>query len=371
MKILQLITVRRYRGAEVFAAQLSEELAKRCHHLTLAALYPPPPVALGAKGVHLIDLNGTPAKPLNRKLMHQLARLIHDVQPDILQANGADTLKYAVLARRLLSGKTPIIYRNISMASQWIKSPLHRWFYTWLFDKVQHVVSISQEAMCDIQHTYRIPAHRLSVIPQGIFIPEKVDKAAAQAYLFKISGKEMKTPIMLHVGAFSPEKNHAALLRLMEKLTAAQISASLVLVGEGSLKQQVQQTILEKGLAQNVYLLGVRPDLPNFMAAADMLVLPSLIEGVPGVVLEAQANAVPIVAYDVGSVFEGVADHRGKVPLHSEDALFETVKSLLGQPAVLQEMGKAGRELMIRERSLEVSVMKYELLYKSILAGKL
>jgi hypothetical protein len=72
----------------------------------------------------------------------------------------------------------------------------------------------------------------------------------------------------------------------------------------------------------------------------------------------------------VGSVFEGVADHRGKVPLHSEDALFETVKSLLSQPAVLQEMGKAGRELMIRERSLEVSVVKYELLYKSILAGK-
>src|SRR4051812_29547527 len=103
MKILQLVTRRQYRGAEVFAAELSSMLSSHGHTVIYTGLYDPPANALVAEGSINKDLGGKKMF-LNPWLLWKLIILIRTSKPDIIQANGSDTLKYAVFAKYYLHG---------------------------------------------------------------------------------------------------------------------------------------------------------------------------------------------------------------------------------------------------------------------------
>src|SRR5687768_16412860 len=106
MKILQIVTKRQFRGAEVFAAKLSEELLKKGIEILFVGLYSPPQKCISVPGAVNLDLNGK-NQFLSISLVRNLAKLIMAEEPDIIQANGSDTLKYAVAARYFSGTKTP------------------------------------------------------------------------------------------------------------------------------------------------------------------------------------------------------------------------------------------------------------------------
>ena len=141
MKIIQLVTKRQYRGAEVFAAELSSILGKRGHDILFVGLYPPPKNVLSAQHSQNIDLNGR-KRWLSIGLLLKLIRLIRNTRPEIIQANGSDTLKYVVMAKLFLP-KLKITYRNISMVSSWTKgNSTKKKLNQLLFNKVDKVVLI-------------------------------------------------------------------------------------------------------------------------------------------------------------------------------------------------------------------------------------
>lgn len=88
-------------------------------------------------------------------------------------------------------------------------------------------------------------------------------------------------------------KNHAFLVDLTGLCVEAGLDVSLVLVGDGSLRGEVQSQVEDLGLTPRVIMLGVRRDIPELMAAFDAFLLPSLFEGLPVVLVEAQAAGLP------------------------------------------------------------------------------
>lgn len=102
-------------------------------------------------------------------------------------------------------------------------------------------------------------------------------------------------PVVVHVGRLAPQKNHAFLLEAFAELLRLEPRARLLLVGEGELGGEVRSRVAGLGLGDSVRLLGVRPDVPRILSAADVLALPSLYEGMPNVVVEAQAAGLPCV----------------------------------------------------------------------------
>ena len=124
----------------------------------------------------------------------------------------------------------------------------------------------------------------------------ETDRAAVRAEL----GIHENAFVVGHIGRFDEQKNHAFLLQIASELIRCEPSAYVVLVGEGHLRPMVERRLAEMGIADRVLLLGSRPDAPRLMLGAmDVFVLPSLFEGLPIVLIEAQAAGLPCIVSDV------------------------------------------------------------------------
>lgn len=99
-----------------------------------------------------------------------------------------------------------------------------------------------------------------------------------------------------HVGSFrSTQKNHARIVKIFKEIHKKNERYKLVLVGNGALLPQIKQEVSNLGISNSVIFTGVRSDIPCLMSAFDVLLFPSLHEGLPVVVVEAQASGCPVV----------------------------------------------------------------------------
>lgn len=99
-----------------------------------------------------------------------------------------------------------------------------------------------------------------------------------------------------HVGRFENQKNHLRMLKIFESVLRKYTNSVLVLVGIGSLQDQCRQFARDLGISDQVLFLGARADVPELMQAFDLFWLPSLYEGFPFVLVEAQASGLICVA---------------------------------------------------------------------------
>lgn len=102
--------------------------------------------------------------------------------------------------------------------------------------------------------------------------------------------------VLLHVGRFTDQKNHKRLIGIFARILKKRPDARLVLIGEGELEADARKQVQGMGLESKVLFIGPTPDIPSFLSAADVFVLPSLHEGLGIVLIEAQASGLPCVA---------------------------------------------------------------------------
>ncbi len=105
-------------------------------------------------------------------------------------------------------------------------------------------------------------------------------------------------PVIGHVGRFVPTKNHMFVIEVFARLLIAHPGAILLLVGDGGLRPDVESYASRLGISSSVKFLGVRSDVSDLMQAMDVFILPSLYEGLPLVLVEAQASGLPCVISD-------------------------------------------------------------------------
>ena len=101
-----------------------------------------------------------------------------------------------------------------------------------------------------------------------------------------------------HVGRFDTQKNHEFLLEVFREIAHRQPDAILLLVGKGGLEQPVREKAAALEIADKVIFAGVRSDVPQLLSAMDVFVFPSLYEGMPNTVIEAQSTGLPCVIAD-------------------------------------------------------------------------
>lgn len=101
-----------------------------------------------------------------------------------------------------------------------------------------------------------------------------------------------------HVGRFNKQKNHEFLIDIFSELLKKKPESRLVLVGAGELEEQIRQKVSSLNLEPFVFFTGVRKDVPQLMSAFDVFLFPSLYEGMPNTVIEAQATGLSCVVSD-------------------------------------------------------------------------
>jgi glycosyltransferase involved in cell wall biosynthesis len=314
--IFQLIQKFQLRGAEMFAAQLSTHLTELGHQVYLISLFP------GQSDLPFSGEKMSLNRPIAKRWTdyrgwQELAQLIEKHQPDVIQCNAGDTLKFAVLSQKIFRWQTPIIARNASMVSLYIKNPITKWINQKLYQNTALIVSVSENSKKDLNALFPETTSKTRVIPVGIEINPLQET--------EWKGGKAAQHHIIHVGGFSFEKNHERLLPIFKQFLALQPDTHLHLLGEGPKKKAIEQLAVEMNLQDKITFYGWVSNPMDYIAKADVLVLPSIIEGLPGVILEAMYCKVPVVAYNVGGISEVVDNSvTGFLVPQKEEAIFVT-----------------------------------------------
>ena len=292
MKIFQVIQRPQPRGVEIFTAQLCESLSQNGHEVMLISLFSGDySLAFAGPQIHLgLD----PSRRFwDWKAWKAFSDLVQTEKPDIIQANAADTLKFAVFSKLLGEWNVPIIFRNASMISQYILGFGKKKFNRFLWNRVDGVVSVCEASQKDMQALFSLSKPRLKVIPIGFEIE-------------KLRGLALKEGEieLVHIGGFTFEKNHLELLAIFQTLVNTYPKLKLKLIGTGPLEETIREEIKQSGLEENVEMLGSLAQPFRELSTHSILVLPSKIEGLPAVILEAMALKIPVIAYGVGGIPE-------------------------------------------------------------------
>ena len=222
-----------------------------------------------------------------------------------------------------------------------------------------------------IEH-HRFPARQVAVIPNGVdterFAPAP-DVAAIRRDL-AIGPADRVVGI---VAALRPEKNHELFLDVAQRIARQLPSAKFLVIGDGPCRDALQQRARDLNVQANVKFLGSRDDVPSLLAAMDVFALTSHIEANPVSILEAMSTGRPVVAADVGSIHEAVADGETGflVPAGDPEQFCRRVLQLLHAPVLGQRMGAAARTAVVAHWSLDAMVEGYEHLIETVYAGKM
>jgi|JFJP01.1.fsa_nt_gi Glycosyltransferase len=184
------------------------------------------------------------------------------------------------------------------------KTGLYRRLYLtltkWLIDRYATVglAASRQVATVLFNKVWKIDP-RWQILYCGVdFAPfhDVVDSVAVRAEL----GIPADAFVVGHVGRFEEQKNHRFLIDIVGEIAKREPKIHLLLIGDGSLRSEIQQKVISHGLANHVIFAGLRPDVPRLMLGAmDLFLLPSIHEALGLVLIEAQAAGLPCVFSDV------------------------------------------------------------------------
>lgn len=111
-------------------------------------------------------------------------------------------------------------------------------------------------------------------------------------------GLEENTTVVGHVGSFIKVKNHTFLLKVFQAFSLLNSNSRLLLVGDGPLRKSIEEQVNNSGMEGRVIFAGIRSDVNELLQAIDIIVMPSIFEGLPVSLVEAQATGLPVVASD-------------------------------------------------------------------------
>jgi glycosyltransferase involved in cell wall biosynthesis len=179
--------------------------------------------------------------------------------------------------------------------------------------------------------------------------------------------------LLVSIGRLFPQKGLRTLLEALPRVIRADERIRVVLAGEGPLRAELEAQTKEAGLGRVVTFLGFRSDVGDLLNASDVVVAPTLFEGLSISVLEAMATAKPIVTTNIGSNLELVEDGVSALLVPPQDPvrLGEAILKVAGEPILAARLGRAGKDRFdaaFTERAMKDSLWS---LYQGLLRQKL
>lgn len=196
-------------------------------------------------------------------------------------------------------GAKKLIYRssNANITGGTFKRILNR-IFSFLPKIVPNVkVAPSTEAAEFVFGKNSVENGKVSILHNGLDYDKFKINFEIRDKLRKELGLEDKI-IFGHVGRFNVQKNHSFLLDVFNEVHRQNENARLVLIGEGELEQDIRKKVNDLGLNEYVKILGPKPNINEYLMAFDMLIFPSFFEGMPNVIIEAQATGLKCVLSD-------------------------------------------------------------------------
>jgi glycosyltransferase involved in cell wall biosynthesis len=345
--VLIVVASNRRRGAEVFGEQLSDGLAQLGWDVDFVALQSvDSDRVVGA--VPLSDHEGLGR--LDVATVRLLRQRIASTNPTVILANGGPTLRYTVAARATLRHRPVLAYASIGEPRYWLRSRGHTLLQKFLHRRVDVVLAVSQMTKTQLVDDLHVGESRVHVAHTGVASEHFID-----------SDDEHEGLRIVFLGSLSNEKNPQGAFRVVEALDKDH-DVSMRFVGDGPLAGDLAAQVRTSSLGGTVSFTGSVNDVMPHLRWADVLILTSLSEGLPGASLEAGAASVPVVAYDVGGTSETMIDGRTGILVEAgdENAMVAAVGGLAMDSTRTSEMGQAARMFVEENFTLDKAIKRYD-----------
>jgi glycosyltransferase involved in cell wall biosynthesis len=360
VKVAQLVISGDVAGGQLVALEIARAAGARGDEVVFLAPHRGPFTELAeAAGFDVRVVRAGRAARLGRSA--SLARLLRELRVDLVHTHGAFALNaLGRMAARL--ARVPVVshlhienhFRGgaVGRAQREVDNATAR-----LCARVIAVSDDTRRAL--VAQGY--PASRVVVVHNGVSVPPAS------------GGTPGTGPLRIgEIARLCDVKGQRDLIRALRLVP----DVRAVLVGDdleagGAYRRLLERDIEAAGLAHRVELVGYRPDVPAILDGLDVVVLPSWIEGMPLVLLEAMAHAKPVVATHVGGTPEVVVDGQTGllVPPRDPEALAGAFRRLIEDPELARSMGQAGYERVRTEFSVEAMTLRVLGIYDEVVGG--
>lgn len=233
----------------------------------------------------------------------------------------------------------------------------------WLADQIVSNSEVTQSSFrwCE---KLLIKDKKLNIIYNGVEL-ERID---AVTQIARDEAEVQPKPRIITIGRLVPVKNQAILLSAFSRVSERFPEAELLVVGDGPLQDNLQQTAVDLGIADSVRFTGTvsRTQVYKYLATSDVFVIPSLSEGFCVAAVEAMAASLPVVASDIDVFREVLGDCAIYADPEDSVAFATQIERLLANPPKRDKIGTASRERVHNQFNLSETAMKYAKLYTDL-----
>jgi glycosyltransferase involved in cell wall biosynthesis len=273
-------------------------------------------------------------------LLRQVSNIIRRHDISILQSHGYKAALIAWLFHHITG--IPWIALAEGYTSENRRMAIYNRLDRWLLRGADRVVAVSH-ATAQLLQEYGIPAERVTVIANAIDARD-YDLDANRDTLRRVWHIHTDDVLVGVIGRLSPEKGHSVFIQSFKRVLKHVPRAHAVLVGEGPEEGTLRRIVQREGMEERIHFVGYHCAMSPVFAALDLVVVPSLSEGIPLALLEALLHRKPIVATRAGGIPEVLTGElaRWLVRAGDAEALAAAQVEALHNHSLRMELGEAG-----------------------------
>ena len=325
--------------------------------------------------VYNLDLteNITPSNDL--KTLNKLIHIITIEKPDLIHTHGVKAGVFGRLAAkraRSTGGIISTIHNFIYQSpTSWLKGKLFSYFQRQLIPSADHYIAVSNALAHNVCFNENIPKDKMSVVYNGVNLKDFemiLDcNAAKEALLLDI-----KEPVVGVIARLIPQKGVQHFLKMADIVSKKLPGCQFLIIGSGPQRDSLVDLAYDMGIEARIIFCGYRKDIPMLLPIINVLVIPSLVEGLSITALEAMASRRPIVAYNTGGLPELISNEETGLVVKKGDinGLSRGVMELLIHRQKAERLGNTARQAVEENFTLTKMIKNTENIYEKVLTSK-
>jgi glycosyltransferase involved in cell wall biosynthesis len=368
LNVLHIIGTLQLGGAESQVATLAQALNNERYTVSVCCLHREGAQAnvLRNKGINVVSFNMRLRYwPVT---VYRLYRLIKQLNVQIVHTHLYDSGIWGRLVGKLAGA--PVIMTTEHGMTLWKKSH-HLILERFVNQFTDKIIAVSEDIRRRRIEHEGVPPEKIITIPNAVNI-EQFSQASARNKIRKQLNLDSYAPVVGAVARLVPPKRLDYLLAAARLVCQAAPQARFIIIGDGPLRQELENQAAELKEVGCVQFLGSRQDIPDLLSALDIFVLSSEREGLPVAMLEAMAASVPVVVTGVGGIPEVIRDGQNGllVPPHEPERLAQAILNLIGDPGLRRNLAEQGLKTVNAHFSANAVSRQIIALYDDLLKTK-
>ncbi len=374
MKVLHFRSTSILAGPERYILELARPIQEQGFEMELLALYRRKgalgaisPVLEEAKGRGLAAQQWGDTTWFSSTIVYRLAQKLREEGFSLVHTHDYKTDLLGLLAARLARVRAVATVHLHDLSTRRLR--LYRLADLLVLRAFPKVIAVA-EALRRELIAAGLPGDRIVTVHNAIDAEAFASDASSRgSKLRQQMGIGAQQPVISTVGRLSPQKGLIDFLRSARRVLSTSPNVRFLIIGDGPARQQLWDLSHYLGIQGAISFLGYQRDIAPFMAMSDVIVMASLWEGFPYVLLEALALARPVVATRVGGIPEIVEDGSSGllVPPRDPERLAAAILYLLRNPGTAAKLGQQGRERVEREFNVQTMARQTAQVYREVL----